>query len=185
MHVELTSSVLPHADVFTGWAILGLSQRSDFLLKLTICFQLLDHLVGICVELGLLPLNPIDVVAHFGQFLLHPCEGLLYVVEHRDRLECVQTDQVRVHVETNDAFHALVSDKFDPIGAVRYGIFFRQIFAEETNNRLGLIDAPMRPFILLDEVFKQMQDLNPTLLIQPAVALNTRVRAWLSVCKSV
>lgn len=107
LHVSRFFRVLP-LD-----ALLCPVQVRYFFLELSIRLHLLNHFISVGVQLCLSFLDTVDMLIDLHQLLFHSSHGLLHVVEHRDDFEGVKAQQVRIEVESDNAFHAFVADVLD------------------------------------------------------------------------
>ena len=85
----------------------------DFLLEVSERLQLRGHIINVAVQFSLLSLYTVIQPLDTYHFPLYTLVCLLDVVERRQYLERVQSQQVVVCVESHDPFHRLISYKLN------------------------------------------------------------------------
>ena len=85
----------------------------NFLLEVSERLQLRGHIIDVVVEFPLLSLYTIVQLLYTYHFTLYPLVRLLDVVEGRQDLERIQSQQVVVGIESDDSFHRLISYKLN------------------------------------------------------------------------
>ena len=115
MHLLLTLTNLSRPRVFAARTALLLRfvEIGNLFFELTVGPHFLYHLFCIRVELVLLLLDVVNVLTDLAKLFLHSSHSLLDVIKHAYRLESIQTQQVRVHIEPHHALQTLVADEFD------------------------------------------------------------------------